>query len=144
MESHGIIVSEFATAIYTALVKGRAKYQNIHGPANSGKTFIIKPLTVIYNAFSNPATGSFAWIGVDEAEIIYLNDFRWDPKIIAWADFLQAPEGDVVHLPAPKNACPKDIELKADIPFFATSDAPIMLIKGGSIDRANTEMMNVR
>ncbi len=146
VESHGIIVSEFATAIYTALVKGRAKYQNIfiHGPANSGKTFIIKPLTVIYNAFSNPATGSFAWIGVDEAEIIYLNDFRWDPKIIAWADFLQALEGDIVHLPAPKNVCPRDIELKADIPFFATSDAPIMLIKGGSIDRANTEMMNVR
>ena len=124
VESHGIIVSEFATAIYTALVKGRAKYQNIfiHGPGNSGKTFIIKPLTVIYNAFSNPATGLFAWIGADEAEIIYLNDFRWDPKIIAWADFLQALEGDIVHLPAPKNVCPRDIELKADIPFFATSD----------------------
>ncbi len=59
--------------------------------------------------------------------------FRWDSKIIAWADFLQALKGDIVHLPTPKNVCPRDIELKADIPFFATSDAPIMLIKGGSI-----------
>lgn len=146
LEQHGIMVSAFATAIYTALEKGRAKYQNIfiHGPANSGKTFILLPLKLIYNAFCNPATGSFAWIGVEESEIIYLNDFRWDPRIIAWADFLQALEGDIVHLPAPKNVCPRDIELKTDIPFFATSDAPIVQVKGGSIDRANTDMMNVR
>ena len=146
MEHHGIMISAFATAIYTVLEKGRAKYQNIyiHGPANTGKTFILSPLKVIYNAFCNPATGSFAWIGVDEVEIIFLNDFRWDPKIIAWADFLQALEGDIVHLPAPKNVCPRDIELNADIPFFATADAPIVQVRGGSIDRANTDMMNVR
>ena len=74
-------------------------------------------------------------MGVDEAEIIFLNDFRWDPKIIAWADFLQALEGDTVHLPAPKNVCKRDIELATDIPFFAASvasaDNPD---KRGSID----------
>ena len=140
------MVSTFSTALYKAVDKGRGKYQNvfIHGPANTGKTFILSPLKSIYRAFCNPATGSFAWMGVDEAEIIFLNDFRWDPKIIAWADFLQALEGDTVHLPAPKNICKRDIELATDIPFFATSDAPIILIKGGSIDRANTDMMNVR
>ena len=132
LESHGIMVSTFSTALYKAVDKGRGKYQNvfIHGPANTGKTFILSPLKSIYRAFCNPATGSFAWMGVDEAEIIFLNDFRWDPKIIAWADFLQALEGDTVHLPAPKNICKRDIELAADIPFFATSDAPIILIKG--------------
>ena len=57
---------------------------------------------VIFNTFSNPATGSFAWIGAEQAEVIFLNDFRWDPKLIAWADLLHALEGDVVHLPAPK------------------------------------------
>ena len=146
LEGHGILLTTFATAIYTALEKGRGKYQNIyiHGPANTGKTFILSPLKEVYNAFCNPATGSFAWMGVDDAEIILLNDFRWNPKIIAWADFLQALEGDIVHLPAPKNVCERDIELKADIPFFATSDAPMLLIKGGSIDRDNTDMMNVR
>ena len=49
-----------------------------------------------------------------------------------------------MHLPAPKNVCERDIELKADIPFFTTSDAPILIIKGGSIDMDNTDMMNVR
>ena len=86
---------EFCNAIYTALAKGRGNYQNvyIHGATNCGKSFILSPLKVIYKAFCNPATGSFAWIGAEDAEIIYLNDFRWHPKIIAWADLLLALEG---------------------------------------------------
>ena len=144
LESNGILVSAFCSAVYAALKDGRGKYRNvfIHGPANSGKTFILSPLKSIYHAFCNPATGSFAWMGVEEAEIIFLNDFRWSPTTIAWADFLQALEGDTVHLPAPKNFCRRDIELKSDTPFFATADAPPVLIKGGSIDWVSTEMMS--
>ena len=146
LQRHEIEKRSFCNAIYSALEKGRGKYRNvyIHGPANCGKSFIVSPLKVIYQAFSNPATGSFAWIAAEEAEIIYLNDFRWHPKIIAWADFLQALEGDTVHLPAPKNLCSKDIELSKDTPFFATLDAPLVLVKGGVIDRVNTEMMSCR
>ena len=146
LESNGILVSSFCSAVYAVLKDGRGKYRNvfIHGPANSGKTFIFSPLKSIYHTFCNPATGSFAWMGVEEAEIIFLNDFRWSPTAIAWADFLQALEGDTVHLPAAKNFCRRDIELKSDTPFFATADAPPVLIKGGSIDRVNTEMMSVR
>ena len=92
----------------------------------------------------NPATGSFAWIGAEEAEVIFVNDFRWHPQVIAWADLLQALEGDIVHLPAPKNVCSRDIELAGDTPFFATSDAPLVLVKAGSADHVNTEMMNSR
>ena len=99
---------------------------------------------MIYKAFSNPAPGLFARIGLEEAEIIYLNDFWWHPKIIAWPQFLQALEGDTVHLPAPKNLCSKDIELSKDTPFSATSDAPLVLVKGGAMDRGNAEIMNCR
>ena len=59
------------------------------------------PFKKVYNAFWNPATGSFAWVRAEESEIIFLNDFQWNPAIVASADFLQALEGDVVHLPAP-------------------------------------------
>jgi hypothetical protein len=38
----------------------------------------------------------------------------------------------------------KDIVLEKDTPFFATSDAPLALVMGGSVDRVNTEMMDVR
>lgn len=146
LQRHGIMKEEFCNAIYNALSKGRGKYRNvfIHGEANCSKSFILSPIKVIYKTFCNPATGSFAWIGAESAEIIFLNDFRWHPKIIAWADFLQALEGYVVHLPAPKNVCTRDLKLSKDTPFFATSDAPLVLIKAGSIDSTNTQMMNVR
>ena len=132
-------------AFYTAL-KGRGKYHNvyIYGPANTGKTFILSPLKKNFHAFCNPATGSFAWMGAQDAEIIFLNDFRWNPAIIAWADFLQALEGDIMHLPAPKTFCKQDIELSKSTPFFATADAPLVLVKGAIIDCANTQMMEVR
>ena len=117
LRNNGISIEAFCTAVYIALKKGRGKYQNIfiHGPANSGKTFILKPLKVIYHTFCNPATGTFAWLGVEQAEIIFLNDFRWTKSIIAWADLLQALEGDTVHLPTPKNFCKRDIELSKDV-----------------------------
>ena len=89
LQRHEIEKRSFCNVIYSALEKGRGKFSNvyIHGPANCGKSFIEWPLKVIYQAFSNSATGSFAWIGTEEAETIYLNDFRWHPKIIALADF---------------------------------------------------------
>ena len=133
-------------AQYSALHYGRAKYRNIYiyGPANSGKTFMISPLKAIYHAFVKPATGGFAWVGAEESEVIILNDFRWSPSIIAWSDFLQMLEGDTMHLAAPKSFVQQDILFDKDSPFFATADAPLVMIKGGSIDRINTDMMRVR
>lgn len=52
--------------------------------------------------------------------------------------------GNVVHLPASKTFCKRDLELTPDTPFFATADAPLVLIRKATIDRTNTEMMNVR
>ena len=120
LQRHAIIKEDFCSAVYTALCKGRGKYRNIfiYGDTNCGKTFSLSPLKVIYKTFCNPATGSFAWLGAEDAEIIFLNDFRWHPKIIAWADFLQALEGDTVHLPAPKNLCSRDLELTKDHAIF--------------------------
>lgn len=78
--------------------------------------------------------GSFAWIVAEQAEVIFLNDFRLDPKLIAWADLSEMLEGDVVHHPAPKMFCQRDLELTVDTPFFAMADTPMVLIRGGSVD----------
>ena len=91
-------------------MKGRGKYRNIFikGPANCEKTFLLNPLCKIYHTFCNPATSTFAWVGAEEAEIIFLNDFRWAAKIIPWHDMLLLLEGQTVHLPAPKCHYTKD------------------------------------
>ena len=82
-------VDEFATAVYELLRYGRGKFRNIfiHGPANCRKLFLFHPLKLVYKTFLNPAHGTFAWVGVDEREVIFLNDFRWSPTLIAWETF---------------------------------------------------------
>ena len=66
LNNNCVPVGLFRDAVMDLLCKGRGKYRNIMivGPANCAKTFLLNPLTVIYNTFCNPASGSFAWVGV--------------------------------------------------------------------------------
>jgi len=68
----------FAGVMRQALQKGRQKNRNIliTGPTNCGKSFLLNPLELIFKCFVNPATGRYAWIGLDECVVAYLNDFR--------------------------------------------------------------------
>lgn len=144
--NNGVDVGYFANSVKELLSKGRGKYRNmmLTGPANCGKTFLLNPLTTIYNTFCNPATGSFAWIGLEKAECIFLNDFRWSPQLIPWHDLLLLLEGQEVHLPAPKTHFAKDIAFSADTPIFCTSKNPLVHIKNGVLDERETDMMRVR
>ena len=78
LQLNGVEEGYFAGRVYELLEKGRGKYRNIMivGAANCGKTFLLNPLNVIYNAFLNPACTSFAWVGAEKAEVLFLNDFR--------------------------------------------------------------------
>ena len=106
---------------------------------------MLKPLSKIFKTFENPATTTYAWLGVEEAEIISLNDFRWSSEIIAWKDFLLLLEGQPIHFPAPKTLYAKDILLKRDTPMFATSKSQIVYVgKYNSSDDRETEMMAAR
>jgi len=146
MNNNGIDKKCFAGCVLASLTQGRGKYRNVSviGAANCGKTFILQPLTQIYKCFRNPATANFAWVGVDEAEVIFLNDFRWTSQIIPWHDLLLLLEGQLVHFPAPKCHFAKDISLESDTPIFCTGKRSIVLIKRGEIDERETEMMAVR
>ena len=122
--NNNIIISQFSGALSQAIEKGRGKYFNIllTGGGNCCKTFLLKPLTKIFDAFCNPAAGSFAWLGVEEKEIVFLNDFRWERTILPWKDMLLLLEGDEVSFSAPKTNYTKDIKFTKDSPIFATAD----------------------
>jgi energy-coupling factor transporter ATP-binding protein EcfA2 len=137
----------FAAAIRDLLEKGRGKNRNIVivGPANCGKTFLLNPLNQLFQTFTNPATTSYAWVGSENAEVIFLNDFRWSPEILAWKDMLLLLEGQTLHLLAPKTHFAKDIVFDRDTPIFATSKGQIVFVgKGGCFDEKETEMMSAR
>ena len=146
LENNGIPRESFGNAVEELLRKGRGKYRNLMltGPANCGKTFLLNPLNSIYKTFTNPACTSFAWVGAEQAEVLFLNDFRWSPQIIAWHDFLLMLEGQLVHLPAPKSHFAKDNIFERDTPIFATSKHQLVYVRNGVIDERETEMMSVR
>lgn len=136
----------FSEAVKNLLEKGRGKFRNIllKGPANTGKTFLLNPLSLVYKIFSNPASSTFAWVGAERAEVIFLNDFRWNQQIIPWHDLLLMLEGQPVHLPAPKSHFAKDLEFNKDTPIFCTTKHDFVYVRGGVIDERETEMMAIR
>lgn len=146
LRNNRIPAEKFCNAVKILLEQGRGKYRNIIivGPANCGKTFILKPLMEIFRCFANPASSTFAWVGVDNAEVIFLNDFRWSHQVIPWHDFLLLLEGDTVHLPAPKTHFAQDICLTNDVPIFATSSSEIKYITGKVVSQRESNMMDVR
>ena len=122
----------FACAMRRCFIHGRQKNRNILiiGPTNCGKSFLLNPIELMFHAFVNPASGRYAWVGLDECEVAYLNDFRWTSESIAWSDFLLLLEGQTVHLPRPKNQFATDMRIDREntIPFFATSKAQIEFV----------------
>ena len=137
----------FAAAVRDLLKKGRGKFRNIfiHGPANTAKSFMLKPLAGIFKVFSNPANDKYAWVGSGEAELILLQDFRWSSELIAWKALLLLLEGETVKLPSPKNHFVNDVCISSDIPIFATGKAPIQFVgKYNVLDARESEMMTVR
>ena len=117
----------------------------IFGPANCGKTFILRPLCDMFNAFVNPASGTFAWVAVEEAEIIFLNDFRWSERILPWQDLLRLLEGDKIHIATPKTHFAQDIILEKDTPIFCTGPSRIRKFsRDDDVNKIESEMMEIR
>ena len=146
LEKNSIDQAVFCGAIITLLVMGRGKGRNIYitGPENCGKTFILDSLRIIFNTFLSPATCSYAWLGVEDKEVIFLNYFRLSPIILPWSDMLLLLEGNVVHFAAPKKTYNKHIEFSKYTLIFAIAKAPISSVKGSMMGDRETEMINVR
>ena len=45
------------------------------GPTNCGKPFFLNPLEIVFKSFVNPANRKYPWVGLEECEVAYLNDY---------------------------------------------------------------------
>ena len=114
-------------------------------PANCGKTFMLSPLQTLFKTFRNSENNKYAWIGADEVECIFLNDFRSSNEVIPRKQVLQLLEGQEIHLPSPKNQYPTDLSIKHDVRIFATGKERIQYVGKCMVhDEHETEMMNMR
>ena len=133
LDCNGIPIDEFSESMWEDLMKnGRGKYRNIMlvGPTNCGKTFFVDPIIMLLdNVFANAPSSLFSWLGVENPDAVFLNDFRWAPPkhggCIELDDFLQLLEGRNVTLPAPMNSYTKHTRVTTDIPIIATSSMVI-------------------
>ena len=146
LQQNDISVEKIRSGVKKLLQKGCGKYRNILiiGPAICGRTFLLKPLSLVYRSFINPGTSTFVWIGGEQTELRILNNFRWGPQVIPWHDLLFLLEGEPVHLPGPKTHYAQDILLTSHTPILATSSSELQFVKHGLICDTETEIMKVR
>ena len=95
----------FADAVRTILEKGRGNIRNIMvtEPATCGKTFLFTPLQSLLKTFSYPANNKYTWLGAESTKMIFLNNFHYSHEMIVWKQMLLLLEGQVKHLPSPKD-----------------------------------------
>ena len=69
---------QFQRLVYGALSHGRRKKNNIFllGPPDSGKSFLIYPLKVIYDVYEMPDGGNYQLESLIGKELVFLNDFE--------------------------------------------------------------------
>ena len=113
------------------------------------QTFMLEPINQIFTkTFANPTRSSFNWIGASEADVIFLNDFRYDSthEIIPWSDLLNLLDGSKLHVAAPKTSHAKDIAWTEKQPIFATGPEKIQRFYKGttSINAGETKQMDAR
>ena len=82
----------FQAAVFDALRRGRAKDRNIFtvGPSDSGKSTLVKGLGLIFRFYKPPDPAgkpTFPLSTLPGKELILLNEFKWDERIISWEGF---------------------------------------------------------
>ena len=112
-------------------------------PANGWKILALNPLTEVFKCFVSPVSGTFAWVGAEKANVIFLNDLRWNDKLMLWADFLNLLEGLPMHIQASKTHFAEDILWDVKTPIFAASSTQFRKYDGGVVNEIETNMMRV-
>ena len=76
----------------------------------------------LYKWYQIAQRTTYAWTGLDEAEVAFLNDFCWSKELIAWHELLNLLKGTPCKLSRPKNVFATDLSIPRSngIPFCAT------------------------
>ena len=79
LQENNIYPPFFTAAVQELLQMGREKSRNILiiGRSNFAKTYLLRPLKLLFVTFCTPSNNKYAWIGLGGKEDIFLNDFRW-------------------------------------------------------------------
>ena len=125
---NGYGAREVQRAIYHALHRGRAKQRNLLlvGDTNRAKSFLLRPVELVYSCFTPPDTGSHQLADIAGSEAIFLNDFEWDGALMPWGTAKNLFEGSDVKIAVPKvEKGAKNYMFKGDAPILGTAPGPV-------------------
>jgi hypothetical protein len=140
---------EFQQTIFRALAEGRKKKTNVFlvGPTNAAKSFLIKPLKNIYKVYEVPDSGTHQLEALLGREVVFLNEFEWDPAWMQWPYLKRFFEGGSVPVARPKNRG-GNVEFTLDSPVIGTLSSPIQLFtkigRNAVVNTHETDQMNSR
>ncbi len=138
----------FQEAVVGTLKAGRKKMRNLCLVAgtNSAKSYLFKPLTLIFRTYTRPDGGSYQLEDILGKELVFLNDFEYDEdakKWCPWAYFKRFLEGEPLTVGRPKNRG-GNAPFESDAPVFFTAPQEIALYRGKRRDEYETSQMNAR
>ena len=138
----------FQKDVYDTLVAGRQKERNLCllGSTNMAKSYLYKPLVLIYKTYERPDGGSHQLEELLGKELIFLNDFEYDEdakKWCGWGYFKRFLEGGKMPAACPKNRGGNQ-DFTKDSPVFLTAPQEVALHRGKKKDEGETEQMNSR
>lgn len=139
---------EFQKEVCDTLEAGRLKERNLCllGSTNMAKSFLLKPLPLIYRTYTRPDGGSYQLEQLLGKELVFLNDFEYDEdakKWCNWGYFKTFLEGGPLTVACPKNRGGNQ-EFKSDAPVFLTASQEVSLWRGKKVDEYETEQMRSR
>jgi hypothetical protein len=109
--------------VLRALKLGRRKDVNIliTGAADAGKSFIFRPLPLIFHAFETRGQRErFPLQGLPGADICVLQDARYESMGLPWDDWLRWGDGENLMINVPRNVSPASLVYTESAPLFAT------------------------
>ena len=138
----------FQREVVATLQAGRLKMRNLClvGGPGTAKSYLFKPLAVIFNAYSRPDGGSYQLETLLGKEIVFLNDLEYDEdakKWCPWGYLKRFLEGEPLPVACPKNRGGNKM-FTSDAPVFITAPQEIALYRGKRRDEYETSQMNAR
>jgi hypothetical protein len=127
----------FQNALYRTLHLGRAKKTNLFlvGGSDCGKSFVLKPLSLIFRTYTKPDSGSYQLSSIVNKELVFLNDFEFDADVgktfMSWQylkNFFEDSSSLTVGRPKNKG---DNVEWTSDAPVVGTAPQKIALYRNG-------------
>jgi len=146
-QANGIAPADWAGRVLDSLVHGRRKGRLIcHAGlvGNEGKSFLLGPLPEVYGhdgVFLSPSSANFPLMGLENARVVLLDDWRFNETLLSYNLQLLWFEGKPLVIARPQNQFSGHVRYSGDAPIFITTlEADIMTIPEG-LQAGDVEMM---